>query len=353
MTNDTHLPAFPSVATILVNFNGWRDTVQCIDSVLAQDYPNFHIFVVDNQSTDGSFDRLVEWCDKPYAGANWAALPGVAHRSDIKPSEPVPYRIAERSDGVLPAADPYCRLTLVQAGANLGFGGGCNLGMLAAGIHQFEFFWLLNTDTVVDARALRALVTRAVSGPNIGMTGSTIRYYDRPEVIQAMAGARLDPSTVTTRHIGEGRRVDSGSVHPGDVERDLAYVMGASMLVSQRYVVEVGLMQDDYFLYYEEIDWALRGTRRFKLGYAPSSYVFHKSGASSSKPMTAFSTRFYYRNRVRFTRRFFPERLPAVGLSLSLEFLRHTLRGRWLHARIVAETLRDFRALAGGADLKV
>jgi GT2 family glycosyltransferase len=166
-----------------------------------------------------------------------------------------------------------------------------------------------------------------------------------------MAGARLDPTTVTTRHIGEGRRVDSAPIHPDDVERDLAYVMGASMLVSQRYVIEVGLMQDDYFLYYEEIDWALRGTRRFKLGYAPSSYVFHKSGASSSKPMNAFSTRFYYRNRIRFARRFFPERLPAVRLSLSFEFLRQTLRGRWLNARIVAETLRDFRALAGGTDL--
>lgn len=98
-------------------------------------------------------------------------------------------------------------------------------------------------------------------------------------------------------------------------------------------------MQEDYFLYYEEIDWAMRGRQRFGLGYAPDSHVFHKSGASSSKVVSAFSTNLYYRNRVRFAARFFPGRLGTVRRGLITEFLRHTLRGRWTHARIVAATL--------------
>jgi GT2 family glycosyltransferase len=339
-----------AVAIVLVNFKGWRDTIECLDSLMCLDYPNYHVFVVDNESPDGSFENLVEWCDQPRAEPTWTRPPGVASRSAAHPEQPVKYRVAHGDDGALPRPDSEVRLTLIRAGANLGFAGGCNVGIRAAEVGQFEFFWLLNTDTVVDVRSLSELVARAAEDPRVGLTGSTIRYYHQPDVIQVMAGARFNPKTLKERHIGAGVRMGVPGLDRNGVESELAYVMGASMLVSKEFVLAVGLMQEDYFLYFEEFDWALRGAKQFKLGYAPSSYVFHKQGATSSKLMPAFSVRLYYRNQVRFAGRFFPERLGLVRFRLMGDLFRLTVRGRWTKARIAAEALRDFGALAGGAN---
>lgn len=113
------------------------------------------------------------------------------------------------------------------------------------------------------------------------------------------------------------------------------------MLVTRSFIEKVGLMQEDYFLYYEEFDWAMRGRGSFSLGYAADSHIFHKSGASSSKIMPVFTARYYYRNRIRFFSRFFPAHMASVKRGLIYDFIRHTLRGRWNMARIVAEALRD------------
>jgi hypothetical protein len=91
----------------------------------------------------------------------------------------------------------------------------------------------------------------------------------------------------------------------------------------------------------------MRGRQcRFRLGYAADSHVFHKSGANSSKVMPAFATGFYYRNRIRFVRRFFPDKLAVQQRILLVELLRHTFRGRWVHAREVAGALWQFKKIA-------
>ncbi len=339
-------PEFPAVAIVLVNYKGWRETIECIDTVLAQAYPNYHVFVVDNDSGDQSVERIAAWCDAPRRDAGWRDFAGVHRVSAIPGTDRLHYRIARREDGVLPVAATAARLTVVHAGANLGFAGGCNVGIAAAGRSHFDYFWLLNTDTVVDAGALSALVARASADPAVGMVGSTIRLYFRPLEIQALAGARVSRRMLVTRQIGEGRAFGGPLPAAENVERDLAYIAGASMLVSRRFVAEVGPMQEDYFLYYEEFDWALRGAGRFRLAYAPASQVFHKVGATSARALRDFSMQLRYRNLVRFASRFFPERLGLVRLDLLRTLLRYIAEGRWRGIRIVAGTLRDFDALA-------
>jgi GT2 family glycosyltransferase len=98
-------------------------------------------------------------------------------------------------------------------------------------------------------------------------------------------------------------------------------------------------MEEDYFLYYEEADWATRGLHRFRLGYAPKSIVFHKSGANSSKIMPMFTAGYYYRSRLRFVNRFLPSRMAAAKRQLFLEMLRHLARGRWSVVRLIGVTL--------------
>jgi GT2 family glycosyltransferase len=173
----------------------------------------------------------------------------------------------------------------------------------------------------------------------MGIVGSTLLFYDAPDTVHALAGGRLNRLNGSCAHIGEHSSLSVVSSDESTVERELAYVCGASMLVATRFIREVGLMHEDYFLYYEEADWAMRGRNHFRLGFAAQSHVFHKSGANSSKIMPVFTARFFYRSRLRFVRRFFPDRMAAAKRKLFEEMLRHLVRGRWGLARIVGLTL--------------
>ncbi len=347
--------AAPSVAIVLVNWNGWLDSLECVDSLLGQDYSNFHVFLVDNDSTDRSIEHIIEWCESPAADPAWRRHDGVARHTDSRSGQPIRFRLqnvlTEPPQG---DAQPG-QLTLIRAGANIGFAGGCNVGIRAAGIGVFNHYWMLNTDAVVRRDALAALVARAARSPPPGIIGSTICFYDRPEIVQALGGARLDPSGVSSRLIGTQRPLSSLAHEQATAESQMTYVMGASMLVSDAFVRDVGMMQEDYFLYYEEFDWAMRAKGKHTLGYAPDSFVFHKSGASSSRKMPLLTASFYYRNRIRFVARFFPDRMAAVKRSLAGNFLRLLLKGHWSQARLVLgillnarEILADVQSVDGG-----
>jgi GT2 family glycosyltransferase len=327
------------IAIVLVNWHGWRDCVECIDSVLAQRHPNFHIFIVDNDSRDGSMAHIAAWCRSPEADPRWRRQKGVGRYTDRPDRSAVPYQIVERTNDSVPLAAGGCRVTLIPAGGNVGFAGGCNVGIIAAGLANFAYFWFLNPDTVVERGALVELVARAQRQPALGIVGSTLLFYDAPDTVHALAGGRLSRLNATSSHIGEHSLLSAVSNDESAVERELAFVCGASMLVSTRFIREIGLMQEDYFLYYEEVDWAMRGQHAFRLGFARQSHVFHKSGANSSKIMPLFTAGVFYRSRLRFVRRFLPDRMAAAKRSLFMEMLRHIARGRWGLARVVGSTL--------------
>lgn len=325
----------PPVAIILVNWNSWRHTIECLDSVLGQRCANQHVFVVDNDSQDQSLKHISGWCAKPIGDASWLRHVGVDRYTDRAPSAEVPFRILNSIEDSVPQNDSRWLVTLIKSEKNLGFAGGCNVGIKYASLGPFGHYWLLNTDTVVHRDALAALLRRAEREPKSGVIGSTILYYDKPEVIQARGGGRLRASGVNWELIDQGCRLADSTMNALDVERGISYVMGASMLVSRQFIKDVGMMQEDYFLYYEEIDWAMRGKGKHKLGYAPDSIVFHKSGASSSKIMPMFTANLYYRNGIRFMSRFFPERLGALKRRLLLEVLRYGLKGEWALSKLV------------------
>jgi GT2 family glycosyltransferase len=327
------------VAILLVNWNGWRECIECIDSVLAQVHRNFHLFIVDNHSQDGSIEQMAEWCSAPEAHPEWRRHTGVDRYTDQPLRSGVPIRVVGRCDEGLPAAENGCRVTLVRSGGNLGFAGGCNVGIKAAGLDDFDYFWFLNPDTVVERGALAELLARAQRQPRMGIVGSTLLFYDNPGVVHALAGGRVNRLNAASSHIGEGSSSSEVATDESAVERELDYVCGASMLVSTPFIREIGLMQEDYFLYYEEADWAMRGLEHFHLGFASQSRVFHKSGANSSKIMPLFTAGYYYRSRLRFVSRFLPDRMAAAKRTMFVEMLRHLARGRWGLARVVGSTL--------------
>lgn len=317
------------VAIVILNWNNWPDTIECLASVFKIDYPDFKVIVVDNGSDDGSVDRIIEW-SQGYC-QNWQARPSRSPLADSEGLQPVICPVLYQEADYERELDS--KLLIMKLKYNLGFAGGNNVAlrylMKQKGI---GYVWLLNNDTVVAQDALSALVSCMESSQMAGMCGSTLPYYDRPDIIWAQGGGSFNRWLARSECLGNGLPLAKG-LEREDVERRMKYVAGASMLVSREFIEETGLMCEDYFLYFEEPDWAFRGQHRFRLAYAPESIVYHKVGMSTCKgfqPKADIGTPDYYifLNSLRFTRKFLPIALPIVFIRVSFNFFKAWFIGR-------------------------
>jgi hypothetical protein len=339
----------PAVAIVIVNWNGWADTIECLESVLRSDYPDFRVIVCDNGSRDGSWQHLEAW-----AGGTLDVAVAPRHRLRALSFPPVPKPVAHRSydrreaESTSDAWRGAERLVLIQTGANLGFAAGANVGVRHALAHRdVRYVWLLNNDTVVSPSALTHLVTRMQARPDAGMCGSTVRYYHTPDTIQALGGATYNKWLGATWHIGEGRPAGVATNGHG-VEHELSYILGASMLVSRSFLEDVGLMAEDYFLFFEELDWAIRGADRYTLAWAPESVVYHKegvgTGASSDSRRRSAKTEYYHvMNRLKLTRRFYRRALPTVYAGVVVSLVKRLAEGQWDKAKVIAKLALGLR----------
>lgn len=331
----------PELAVILVNWRQPDFTIECLESLLRSPLP-MRVIVCDNASGDGSMDRLRAWAegreayrapDGPLARLTTPALP-----------KPLDCRYFSADEAAADTA-PLALLSLIDTGANLGFAGGNNVGIRRAlRESSITHIWLLNNDTVVEPDAAAALLAELKHDSSIGMAGTTIRHYHHPEKNQLLNGSRFN--------FWSGRGVplhgDSPAGHPVAREQVIAdtdFVCGASLGVSRAFVETVGLMSEDYFLYYEEIDWAVRGQDRFRTGFAPDAIVYHRHGGSigSSRDAARRSTLSEYylaRNALLFARKYFPLRLPFFYLYWSILALRRRLKGQKANAAAILRALR-------------
>lgn len=318
------------VAIVLVNWFGWADTVACLESLSAQSYDNWVAVVVDNGSTDGSLGHISAAMQRlaDHGDQTWQRLvPGEARSAANQASEAVRY-------------------VLIDAGANLGFAGGNNLGIewaLAAGV---EYVWILNNDTEVDANALSALVDRLrIEGASVA--GSVLVFHDDRTKIQCIGGASYDFRLARGYQIGEGQIFDRQAtlVEP----ENLSYVAGASMLIASDVLRKVGGMEERYFLYFEELDWMQRLRNFGPAVVATDSIVYHKEGASigtASRTVRSCKSQFYMaRNLILFYRWHYPWLLPIAFLRNVREMIRFASAGHWRHVAISLKA--SWEALCG------
>jgi GT2 family glycosyltransferase len=329
------------VAVVVLNWNGWQDTLECLESLWRSEARPAQVIVCDNDSQDDSVERIKAWAEgrldvyvppsHPLRSRSWPPA--------RKPISYVEYGRAEAEKGG--RRNDAAPLVLIHVGRNLGFAGGNNVGLRYALCQpDIDFVWLLNNDTVVERDALQHLIDTFEAAPDSGIVGSTLLYYDRPDVVQALGGASYNRWLALPRQIGTLNRVGA-PIQEADVAQRLDYVAGASMLVSRRYLETVGLMSEDYFLYFEELDWALRGRGRFCLGYAPKSVVYHKEGASIGTGTYAVQKSWtadyhFMRNRILITRKFLPHCLPTVYAALVVAMLRRARHRQWDRVRMIA-----------------
>lgn len=323
------MPDRPGVAIVLLNFNGWRDTLACIESLFASSTGFRQIVVADNASRDGSLDALA-------AGMEDIASRHAARWADWHAGAPLTMARCSRHE-VEAGHGRDVGLVLLDNGANLGFAGGNNPALrLALRTPGTAWFWLLNNDTEVRPDTLGALLAACAQRPDVDLWGATVLYHQHPEQVQALGGGAMRRLTAETWHLHafEPTALDRfrQPACVAEVERHMDYVLGASMFASRAWLERVGLLDDRYFLYCEELDWARRGRQQgLRLGYAPDAVVLHKEGASIGTDPSGGSVLSVFhllRSRLIFTRLHLGPLLLTVLARALWESLKFLLKRR-------------------------
>lgn len=334
------IAAAARLGVVLVNWNGWQDTIECLESLLRSTIP-LRVTIVDNFSDDGSPGRIDEWA----AGHLQAIAADRAMAQFSTPPVSKPIVIDHVGPAAARNATPGpARVTLLEAGDNLGFAGGNNIGVAyLLRDPAIDYVWLLNNDTVVEPGAAAALLSQLDASHGVGMCGTVVRYYHRPDTLQCLNGSRFNPWTGVSTGIGLNRAATM-PFDPATVTRATDMVLGASLAVSRQFFSTVGPMAEDYFLYFEEIDWAYRNRGRFTTGFARGAVVYHKEGGSigSSSTKGARSSKADYwllRSRLMFVRRHLPLMLPWHWLLAAALIVRRLLRRQPAKARVLMQAL--------------
>jgi GT2 family glycosyltransferase len=222
----------PRIAIIIPNWNGREITAECIRSLLAMDSSRFEILIVDNGSTDGSVEIL---------------------RKEF----PV--------------------ITVLPQSRNLGFAGGCNVGICHALSQDMDYLLLLNNDTFVAADFVREMLKVMQSDPRIGAVCPKIYFVDRPRRLW-YAGGDFSLWTGTPKHRG-WKAIDTGQF---DHLQEITQATGCAMLVRCRALLEVGLLDEQFWAYVEDLEWSVRFRQKgYRLAFAPKACMWHHDGATA------------------------------------------------------------------------
>ena len=295
----------PTLGVVIVTFNAADVILDCLESLLAAKGVQLHIVIVDNASTDATVTTLRDWA---------------AGRVPYAPPDDLPFALNACAKPVVLAGKATVapetgghRLTLIETGLNGGFAAGVNCGLAhLAGQTGTDRFWILNPDSVVPPATPRAFATEPGPAGGFSLMGGRVIYLETPDKIQ-IDGGLIDWRTGVT-HNKNQYRPPASTPAPDPAEFD--FIMGASMVASRAFYAAAGPLAEDYFPYYEEVDWALR-RGNLALAYCPQGVIFHRAGTAIGSPTpgrtaSVFSLYFKHRGRVRFIRRFRRTRLPGA-----------------------------------------
>jgi hypothetical protein len=283
------IPLIPKVSIVLLNWNGLKDTLDCIESLKAVDYPNFDIIVVDNGSTDGSLEKLQ-------------------------------------------SLDPQTsKINLILNSKNKGFSKACNIAIRKALEQKADCVLLLNNDTRVHPSFLTALVRAALTRSNIGIVGPKV-YYEGKDHVLYCAGAGV------VKALGQPLLRGLGKVDRGQYDRQevVGFISGCCLMIKREVIEKIGLLDEDYFAFFEDLDWNIRAQEAgYQSVYVPSSVIWHKG----SNTIGFRSPGYYFlhaRNRILFAKKhsgFLSFWLLFVPYFLIYRYLWTNLslglRGRW------------------------
>ena len=294
-------------AVIILNYKNWEDSIACAKSVLSGKVKPQWLILIDNASPNKSFEQLAHWAKQAVPATQ------LTIRQNTEELNSNTYH-------------PVNSITLIKSPHNNGYAAGNNIGLSLALHLGAEAFWILNNDTIVSANALDEMVNCLFQKQRPGLCGSLICYQHAPELVQCRAGGKTNKWTGLSCLNGSDLNVKEAlAISKEQVESHINFIYGASVMASREFIETVGLLDERYFLYSEEQDWAYSAGGRFDLAYAPNAIVYHKGGGSTGFSPTKSSLKAFWhltRSRVLLTWKHHPEALPTVGLSICWAALR-------------------------------
>jgi len=289
----------PRVVIIVLNWNGWENSIECLESVYKIDYPNYDLILVDNASNDDSIEKIRGYCGgKIKVESNY-----VEYTDQNKPItvKEIDYNgIMQIELEANNGSNHEKSLLFIKNDKNYGFAEGNNIAVrFAMEKINPEYLLLLNNDTVVDTKFLNELINVATKSEKIGFIGPKIYYYTPDEIsnIVNFAGGYLNKNTFQPHPQG-GDQLDKGQF---ETEKKVDYVEGSCLLVKNDLINEIGLLDPEYFTYWEEMDWCIRGQKAgYDSLYAPKAVIWHKGRASD---LSANSIYYMIKNRFLFIKK--------------------------------------------------
>lgn len=234
----------PLLISVILNTNRRKDTLECLDSLRRNTYPNHRVIVLDNRSTDGS---------------------------------------------IMAIRNAYPDVQIVELEKNLGYAGNNNVGITIAMNQGADWVFVLNEDIILDSKCLERLVEVGDSDSQIGILGPLVYHHDEPDVIQSAGG--LLGRYWESIHLGKNE-VDRGQFSlPHPVE----WISGCAILVRRAAIEQAGMLDGDFFIYWEETEWCIRLAQAgWKIIHVPHARIWHKGVQRNYEPKPSFT---YYGTR--------------------------------------------------------
>ena len=318
------------IAIIILNWNGWKDTIECCSSILLSDIKSYAIIVVDNGSNDESLRKISEWSQ----GQIGVQIGPFDHKIQYNKVKIIDVNGDFNYEG---KQLDNTTVALIKNRENLGFAGGNNVGIKFALKYGFKSIMLLNNDTTVEADTIRKLLAFLQNNPDVDVITPQINYYYKPDTIWNQGGKLT--FTGSRKYYGKNKKATEtkGSYYK------ITFITGCALLSRAEIFQKYGLLTEKFFLGEEDYEFSLRMRKQSRNMVAVmAATVYHKIGMSKKgvfKTDILPNAYIFYLNRLINLKSYYPEVYWQIWRVLSLVYIVPMLMFRY---KISASRLKSF-----------
>ena len=279
----------PLVYIVILNYNDFNETISCLKSIDKVSYVNYRIVIVDNCSTDNSIKHIKNYFSKINQKYKY-------HNNASK-------LISNNS-----------KINIIKSDYNGGYGYGNNIGIRFSMLNNTDYVLIINNDTVVNSCFLTNMINQYENSSNIGILSSKICFYEDPEIIWFNGGSFSKLSSKIIHY--NFNEKDSGQV----TEKEITFITGCLWLIPNHIIKEVGYINEDYFMYIEDLEYCYRVlSHGYKLNICNESIIYHKKKIDyNQRNQSTFSKYYISKNKVKFIIKYYKSYFKIISLIYTI-----------------------------------
>ncbi len=348
----------PKIYILILNYNSWANTIECLESIFKSDYSNYQIIVIDNDSSDNSLEYIRAWAEGKLSVWISPAHP-LRNRSFPPEKKPLLYLIysrekAENQSNILHSSildiegqtsiypnskdlsylTTSTKLILIQTGKNLGFAGGNNVALrMLLSVNSQGMVLLLNPDMILNRNSLQTAIDFVNSDkPQKVIYGFTVKAYSESDKILFLGGGKINHYTGTIKFIKEAKKLD-----------ELSFISGGALFTDITSFKVLGLLPEEYFLYWEETDWCTKAIRQsYTLKVCRDAVCYHKGGMGMHGA-SSFAEYYYTKGSLKYHSKYYPQKIAFIKAANVLRIAKRIIKMRWNDSKSVMKAIKDYK----------